>query len=191
MSKSSTSSQSSNELDNNIKVISNKGVSVSVSVEKDIDIDASIDIDKITEIEIDNSNDIDDDAEIDKEAEQLKVSKEFQENVIKYIKLDDLIRKKEKEMKELKSQRKPCEDFILKYLDKVGENIIEVTGGKLIRNKSETKQKLSNDIIKEAIADKIIDPKKVEEIIELMETLRPKNVRVNLKRTASRGKSAK
>lgn len=146
-------------------------------------------------VEIDNSNDplapIDNDDNINKESEQLKVSKEFQENVIKYIKLDDLIRKKEKEMKELKTQRKPCEEFILKYLDNVGENIIEVTGGKLIRNKSETKQKLSNDIIKEAITDKIIDPKKVEEIIELMETMRPKNVRVNLKRTAARGKSAK
>jgi hypothetical protein len=126
--------------------------------------------------------------DIDKEAEQLRISKEFQENVIKYIKLDDLIRKKEKEMRELKSQRKPCEDFIIKYLDKVGENIIEVTNGKLIRNKSETKVPLNQDIIKEAITDKVVDPKVVEEIIALMDSLRPKSVRVNLKRTAVRGK---
>ncbi|AYV82069.1 MAG: hypothetical protein Homavirus5_11 [Homavirus sp.] len=166
----------------------------SKNTDKDIDTNIDIDIDNSSDSrdsrDSTNSSDSDDSdhsKSIDKEAEQLRISKEFQENVIKYIKLDDLIRKKEKEMKELKNQKKPCEEFILKYLDKVGENIIEVTGGKLIKNKSETKAPLSQDIIKEAISDKILDPKKVEEIIALMDTLRPKSARVNLKRTSVRG----
>jgi len=125
------------------------------------------------------------DSEENNDAE-VNVSKEFQENVIKFVKIDDLIRKKQKEMTELRSQRKPCEDFILKYLDQVGESVIEITGGKLRKNKSETKVPLNLDVIKEAIETKVKDPKIIAYILKSMDDLRPKNVRVNLKRTNQR-----
>jgi len=120
--------------------------------------------------------------------DQLKISKEFQENVVKFVKLDDLMRKKQQEMSELREQRKPCEQYILKYLDDVNENVIEITNGKLRKNKSETKSSINQDIMKNAITEKIKDPKIVEEIMKLMEEKRPLSTHVNLKRTGTRDK---
>ena len=128
----------------------------------------------------------DDSHEKENSIDQVKVSKEFQENVVKFVKLDDLMRKKQQEMSELREQRKPCEQYILKYLDNVNENVIEITNGKLRKNKSETKAAVSQDVMKVAISEKIKDPKIVEEILKLMEEKRPMNTHVNLKRTGTR-----
>ena len=127
--------------------------------------------------------------EMDAEAkaeDDVNVSKEFYEQVVKFVKIDDLMRKKQKEMTELRSQRKPCEDFIIKYLDQIDESVVEITNGKLRKNKSETKVPLNQDIIKEAIETKVKDPKIVDSILKSMDDLRPKNVRVNIKRTSQR-----
>lgn len=120
------------------------------------------------------------------EEEHVKISKEFQENVIKYVKYDDLIKEKQKEIKELRDKKKPCEKYILKYLDDVDENMIEITGGKLRKNTSETKIPLNQTVIEDALKEKVKDEKTVKEIFELMDKKRPKNVRVNLKRTSQR-----
>ena len=148
---------------------------------------------KLTHADIEDSYSAgsDNEEDIEEEAEQYKVSKEFKEKVVKYVKIDDLIRKKEQEIRELKEQRKPCESFILEYLDKVGETTIELSSGKLRKNKSETKIPLSQEIIRDAISEKVKDDNEVEAIIALMDTLRPKNVRVNLKRTNARPRKAK
>tara|TARA_B100002019_G_C21237599_1_gene583651 strand:- start:838 stop:1305 length:468 start_codon:yes stop_codon:yes gene_type:complete len=134
------------------------------------------------------SNSSYDSDEIEDEAEKINVSKEFEEKVIKYVKLDNLIRKKNAEIKELKEQRKPCEEFILKYLDSIGQNTIDITGGKLRRNKSETKTSINNDIIKKSLTEKIKDPMAVEEILKIMEENRPLKTSINLKRTNERAK---
>lgn len=134
--------------------------------------------------EVDKDDSISDDSDNDEKAiDKVKISKEFQENVVKFVKLDDLIRKKQKEICDLKEQKKPCEQFILKFLDQIEENVIEITNGKLRKNKSETKAALSQDVIKNAISEKIKDSKTVEDILSLMDTLRPLNTHVNLKRT--------
>ena len=96
-----------------------------------------------------------------------------------------------KELRELKKKRKTCEDFILKHLDELDEDVIDITGGKLRKNKSETKIPLNNDIIKQAIEFYVKDESKVKLIIDKMTELRPKNVRYNLKRTTKRGKRKK
>lgn len=117
---------------------------------------------------------------------KVKITKEFQENVIKYIKLDDAIKKKQEEISELKKQRVPCEKNILKFLEDNDENVIDVTDGKLRKNKSTTKQKLTEDIIKSAIGQYEKDPKIVEEILKAMDVKRPEVTHVNLKRTGKR-----
>lgn len=132
------------------------------------------------------TDDTDSDDEIEKEANELQVTKEFQENVIKYVKLHDLITKKNEEIRELKKMKKPCEDYILKYLDKVKVNSVEVTDGKLRKNQSENKVPLSQDIIKDAIAKKVSDPKVIEEILKSIEN-RATKIQVNIKRTKNSG----
>lgn len=141
----------------------------------------------------DNNNDNDvivpDEDDAKSNTDSINVTKEFQENVIKFVKIDDLIRKKTNEVAELKSQKKPIETFILKYLDQVNESVVEITNGKLRKNKSETKAGLTIDIIKEAIEKKVKDPKIVDDILKSMEDMRPKATRVNLKRTSTREKT--
>uniref|UniRef100_A0A6C0AC66 Uncharacterized protein n=1 Tax=viral metagenome TaxID=1070528 RepID=A0A6C0AC66_9ZZZZ len=120
-----------------------------------------------------------DDEEI--EDDDLELSKEFQESVIKYVKLDDLVRKKMDEIKELKKVRKPCEEFILSYLDDVKVNKVEITDGSLKRQQTETKVPINNKVIKSALEKKIDNPKVVNDIIKLVEE-REKKVKVSLKR---------
>lgn len=124
--------------------------------------------------------------EKDNASDNQQISKEFQENVVKFVKLDDLIRKKQEELAELKSQKKPCEEFILKYMDKIGETMIEISHGKLRKNKSETKRALSQDDIKKAISTEIKDINKVEQVMKTMDDGRPLNTHINLKRTGER-----
>ncbi|CAH6421778.1 Hypothetical protein KVN_LOCUS464 [uncultured virus] len=128
------------------------------------------------------------DENIENEAENLQISKEFQEMVIKYVKIDDYIRKKKNDIKELTNQKKPCEKFIIDYLEKMDENVIQITDGKLRKNKCQTKGALNQQIIKNAINEKIKDPLTVESILKIMENLRPKSTRINLKRTSIRDK---
>lgn len=125
------------------------------------------------------------------EENDVKVDDNFKEKVIKWIEYDDLIRQKEKECKELKNKRKELEEYVLKFLESNDINVIEIDGGKLRRNKSETKTALTNENIKKAIKKKYNDEKTVEEIMKLMDEMRPTKTHVNLKRTFERAKKTK
>ena len=125
-----------------------------------------------------------------------EVSNAFKEKIISYIKVDDLIRKKQEEIKELKDKKEECEEFILKYLDKSDAGFVNIPGGKLIKNQSETKGTLKVETIKESIVEGIkkekltnseeVNKKLIEDIIEIMEAKRGKVNRINLKRTFER-----
>lgn len=120
---------------------------------------------------------------------------EFKENVVKFVKMDDLIRQKMEELKELKDQKKPYEEYILGYLEKKDAPFVNIKTGKLIKNKSETKSPLKLEIIKESIVEGIKGENNIgaindikcndisDKIIELMNSKRGKNSRTNLKRT--------
>ncbi len=133
--------------------------------------------------------------DISRDAEKNFAITEFKDKVIKYVKVDDMIRKKMEEIKELKNQKKPCEEFIIRYLEKQDAGFVTVSGGKLVKNESESKAPLKTDMIKDAIKEgiqtkKLVDPNDVsrcdkitEEILELMDKKRPINKKVNLKKT--------
>ena len=57
----------------------------------EIEFDASVDLNSNKGGKLANKNEITDE-------EQIKISKEFQEQVVKFVKLDDLVRKREKEI---------------------------------------------------------------------------------------------
>ncbi len=129
------------------------------------------------------------------------ISNDFKEKIMHFIKIDDLIRKKQEEIKDLKEQKEGAEEFILKFLDKNDANFVNVPGGKLIKNQSETKAPLKIEIIKEAIVEGIkkekltdteeLNKKLLDDIIDIMENKRGKVNRVNLKRTFERAKKVK
>jgi len=142
-------------------------------------------------------SDIDDDSisvdseDDDNATSKVEVTREFQENVIKFVKIDDLIRKKTEEISDLKKQKKQTEEFILTYLEKNDETTIDITNGKLIKSKSETKTALTQDIIENALKDKISDPMVISDIIKMMNEKRPLKVHTNIKRTSSKAKKNK
>lgn len=109
---------------------------------------------------------------------------QFKEIIKKFMEIDDEVKEKEKELRNLRNQKKPLETIILNYLEKTGEDVVETTSGKLRLKKSETKTALSEEIIQDAISKKIADPSKIKEIMTEVDTARPKTVKVNLKRSA-------
>lgn len=124
----------------------------------------------------------------DNKDKKMDIPKEFEQMVIKFVKLDDLMKEKQKEISELRTQRKNCEDFILKYLDDVGEDIVEITNGKLKKKQSETKVPIKEDTIKDALSEKVNNPELVKEIMKSVDKSRKKNVKVNLLREGDKEK---
>lgn len=91
---------------------------------------------------------------------------EFREKVVKFIKVDDLlyekkeylkkimaeqIQKTKEEIKELEQQKKPYEEYILKYMEKIQEPSVNIKDGTLEIKVTETKDKISDEIIKESV----------------------------------------
>ena len=79
------------------------------------------------------------------------VSNKFVKVVEKFVELDNSIRDKEAEVKQLKTSKKLCEEYILKYLDSVEETSIDIDNGKLGKNQSDLKGALVQSTIKQAI----------------------------------------
>lgn len=114
-------------------------------VSEDVDIDSSVISD------IDENEELSDAFDYDKKkSENPEESGEYVQNVvaervIKYIKLDDLIKEKQaehkKEMKTIKDAKQQLEDFLITYLDKVDEEYIQV-GNKSTLVKTEVSHKV-------------------------------------------------
>lgn len=145
--------------------------------------DSISDIETTTVTEIDCSGSSSSEEETGKELKQIKITKEFQENIIKYVKLDDLIKQKQEELTELKNQLKPCEQYILTSLESLNETSIGITNGSIIKKNIEKKSALSPEMIKAALLEKVTDANVVEDIIKLMEAKRTVSVKTDLKRT--------
>ncbi len=117
-------------------------------------------------------------------------TEEFAEKVKSYVKNDDRIRELQTELRKLNSEKKAAEMDILKHLERLGESNINITGGKLRINQYESKGSMAEDVIKEAISEKIKDPRIIETILETINQKRVANakIQVSLKRTFERGK---
>ena len=109
-----------------------------------------------------------------------EVTEEFVEVVKSWVTIDDEIRKKTAEIKELKDERKEFETFILEYMD-----------SKLRKNKSNTKGGLKQESIQSTLLDITQDTNKAMEMTKRIMDDRPMTERVNLKRTKNRGQRKK
>lgn len=156
--------------------------------------------DEISDID---SNDLTNETQITESTQDTEISEkdelpdEFKEKVLTYLKIDDAIRKRQEEIKELREKKKPCEDFIIKFLEKAQSDHINVNGGELVKNEVERKGPLKIDIVREAISegfksDKTMKDEKSHEmlalILNLVEHKRPIQRTVNIKRTFAKKK---
>lgn len=120
------------------------------------------------------------------DSEMKDITEEFVEVVKSWVKLDDEIKKKNDEAKELKNEKKEYETFILEYMDSINESVINISDGKLRRNKSQTKPPLKQEFIQNALLDITHDSVKAMEITKYILDNRPTTERINLKRTRNR-----
>lgn len=124
----------------------------------------------------------------DNNSEQKKeVSKEFQNKVVEWVKLDDKLREIRAKSKEITGEKKELEEWILSYLDKIGEKAISIGDGNLRKNVSKTKAPLKKENIHATIKDLTKDEAKASLITQQIFENRPLTERINLKRTKNRG----
>lgn len=134
-----------------------------------------------------NSDTSDDEGE-DEDVEY-EYTVELADKVKDYVKNDDRIRELQTELRKLNASKKSAEQEILKHLERLGETNINITGGKLRINQYESKASLKEDIVKEAIKEKIKDPDAIEKIFETIDEKRvaEAKIQISLKRTFERG----
>jgi hypothetical protein len=122
--------------------------------------------------------------------EKKKISKEFVESVKRYLEVDDKLREIKEKTKNLNTEKKQREEFILNYLQTIDEKVIDVADGKLRRNISKTQAPLKKETIQKALIDIVGDANKATAITEQIIKSRPTVERVTLKRTKNRIKDA-
>jgi hypothetical protein len=128
----------------------------------------------------------DDDNEKENEGGEYELKDEFREKVVLYVKSDDRIRELQKLVKDQQKIKKDSEEAILRHLERLGESMINISGGKIRKNQYESKGALKKEFIKDSILEKIKDPKVVEDILAKMEDKREAKMNVSLKRTFER-----
>lgn len=148
---------------------------------------------KSNDSNLSNLSNLSDESDLSDNEPQYEYTDEFKKKVKDYVKNDDRIRELQAELKVLNNSKKAAELEILKHLERLGESNINITGGKLRINQYESKEGLKEDIIKEAILEKINDPKIIEFIFEKINEKRVANKKVqkSLKRTFERGEQKK
>jgi hypothetical protein len=131
------------------------------------------------------------DSESNSDDEMKKVTEEFKEMVVSWVKIDDKIRDLSSTIKELKDEKKQFEEFILEYMSNVQENVINISDGKLRLNKATTKAPLKEENITESLIKYTNDKLKAEQLTKFIYDNRPTTTRTNLKRTKFRKKKKK
>jgi hypothetical protein len=143
---------------------------------------------------------------VSKKAKEDYQKNDFFEKIIKYIKFDDLIRKETVEYREkvnsLKEQKLELETFILRYLDTIEQDTINIGGdNKITKYESVRTCALNEEIIKNCIFEQlkkeniVKDENKCKELVEntfnLMQNKREKKSKICLKRTIAKPKKVK
>jgi hypothetical protein len=111
------------------------------------------------------------------------ITTEFREKIVTYLKIDDMIKNKLNEIRELKVCRGQCEKHLIDYLQTVGESILEIGHTRLRKSTYETKGVLKIDSIKSTLQTFIKDESQIDQIVNLMDEKRKKSVHTSIKRT--------
>mgnify|MGYP003340605319 FL=1 len=123
---------------------------------------------------------------------------ELMEKIVKYIKIDDTIKDKQKElrlqMKALKTQKTDMEKYIISYLEAINEEFVNIQGtARLTKTTTNTKGAIKVDNIKMSVIDGIkkqninLDERKIGElldsVVDNIEKNRPLKTKTYIKRT--------
>jgi hypothetical protein len=120
---------------------------------------------------------------------QMKVTNVFRNNVLKWVEIDDKIKKIRGTVKDLTNEKKQFEELILNYLSQVEEDSIVIKDGKLSKNVTKTKAPLKKESIYKALVELVGDATKSTSMTEHIINSRPDVQRIKLKRTQIRAKN--
>ena len=144
--------------------------------------------------------------EISKKAKENYAKTNFVEKITKYVKYDELMKKEiamyREKMNTLKEEKNELEMFILRYLDVINQDIVNMgDGSKLTKYESVRKSGLNEEIIKKSIYEQlksenlISDDNKLKQLTEstfnLMQNKREIKRKVCLKRIVPKQKKIK
>ena len=119
---------------------------------------------------------------------QYKVTKDFRNNVIKWVEIDDNIRTLRAKVKEFNDMKKEHETNIISYLTKVDEENIIIKDGKISKNVSKSKAHLKKETIQKALVDLVHDQNKASAMADHIINSRPTVEKISLRRTKNRDK---
>jgi hypothetical protein len=111
-----------------------------------------------------------------------KISDEFKKKIVQWVKFDDDLRKIRETVKEINDEKKQAEEFILSYLENVGEKEIAISDGKLSKQVTKTQAPLKKENIHKALNEIVKDDNKASIMTEHILKSRETKEKVALKR---------
>jgi hypothetical protein len=115
-----------------------------------------------------------------------EITEEFKQKIVRWVKLDDDLRKLRETVKEINDEKKQSEEYILAFMENIEEKEIAITDGKLTRQVSKLPEPLNKDNIQKAINDITKNEAKAKELTEYILSSRKTKEKVALKRTKIR-----
>ena len=115
-----------------------------------------------------------------------KVTEEFKQKIVRWVKLDDDLRKIRETVKEINDEKKQAEEYILAFMENIEEKEIAITDGKLTRQVSKLPEPLNKDNIQKAIFEVTKNEGKSKELTDFILSSRKTKEKVALKRTKIR-----
>lgn len=125
-------------------------------------------------------------SESESSEKKLEVSKEFKETVMKYIEIDDKLKKIREKTKELTAEKKSKEDSILQFIQANDDKPLNLPDGKLKRTVTKSQAPLKKDLIQKVLAEILGDANKATQFADQIDKSRPVTEKVALKRMQNR-----
>lgn len=109
---------------------------------------------------------------------------EFKEDIKKWVQIDNLIKDKNEEIKQLKNERNNIQEEILTYVEEneLNTSTIQISDGTLKFNKSKQIQGLTLKYVEDCLLDFIDNTDKVKEIMKHIKTNREHKYTNEIKR---------
>jgi hypothetical protein len=115
-----------------------------------------------------------------------KITEEFKQKIVRWVKLDDDLRKIRETTKEINDEKKQAEEYILSFLENIGEKEIAISDGKLSKHVTKMPEPLKKDNIHKAIFEVMKDENKTKALTEHILDSRKTKEKIALKRTKIR-----
>jgi hypothetical protein len=119
-------------------------------------------------------------------SESPKVTEEFKQKIIAWVKIDDDLKKIRETVKEIMDEKKQHEEYILAFMENMEQKEIAITDGKLSRQVTKTPEPLNKVHIQKALLEVVKDEGKTKALTEHILNSRKTKEKVALKRTKIR-----